>query len=75
MATAAHTSGMVTKSLSIDILTDDDKRLVALHGVLQRSHNRVDRADFAIIQQHIRIIEIGLHTHICPVALDETKTK
>ena len=49
------------QGLAVDVLGDDHQRLAGLHDLLQQREQVLDRADLGVGDQHVRVLEHGLH--------------
>ncbi len=47
--------------LAVDVLGNDQQRLLRLRDLLQQRQQVADRGDLALVQQHVRVIERGFH--------------
>ena len=50
------------QSLAVDVLSDDDERLAGLHDLLEHRHEVADSRDLRADQQHVGVLQRGLHT-------------
>src|ERR687894_448362 len=49
------------QGLALDVLGDDGQRLARLHDLLQQREQVLHRADLAVDDEHVRVVEDGLH--------------
>ena len=49
------------EGLALDVLGDDDERAAALHDLLEHRHEVADRRDLRADEQHVGVVEAGLH--------------
>ena len=49
------------EGLALDVLGDDRQRTTGLHDLLQQRQQVLDRADLGVDDQHVRVVEHGLH--------------
>ena len=45
------------EGLALDVLGDDQQRLAGLHDLLEHRQQVLDRADLAVDEQHVRVLE------------------